>query len=185
MAIDRAPPVVIGSGQTYDSLFMSLRPSDRLTATSPLGPSAAIVVLERVPRWSLVARQLFAGAKLTGLRSLEDVLPTVQMAPHAVLLLEVPRERAPQIVSLLVRLQTEFPHVMPIACVASVSPSWELLLREAGAALVLRSPQRLRQIAPWLRRHLLQAPQPKLSLREHLWSQLPWPDAAATASPGA
>ena len=176
-------PVVKLAAQTYDRLPMPSAPRSRALLQPPQSSAAVVVVCERTPRWSIVARQWLPGIRLVDVRTLEDVLPMLQQASHSVLLLDVESRQAPQTISLLVRIQTELPDVMGIACVANASSAWELLLREAGAALVLRSPRRLPQIAPWLLRHLASAPQQKLSPQERLWGQLPWPEAASATRP--
>ncbi len=157
-------------------------PSRIRESLPPLATTATIVVYERAPHWSVAARQMLQPAKVAEVRTLEDAWGALQSAPYSGLLLEVEPQRAPQMVSLLVRVQTELPAVMSIACVAEASPAWELLLREAGAALVLRAPRRLQQVSAWLLRHLAAAPQEKSSTRQRLWNQLPWPEAA-TAPP--
>lgn len=169
--------------QSYDTVPMIMQTSDQFAL--PSTGAATITVYERSPRWALAVRQSSLGTKIVELRVLDDIIPAMQGNRFGILLLEVAPKRAPQIVSLLVRLQTEFPHVMTIACVAAASPRWEALLREAGAALVVASPRQLLRVVPWMTRHLQRAPIPKLNLREQLWSQLPWPEAAATASPDA
>jgi hypothetical protein len=141
-----------------------------------------VVVCERSPRWSVAMRAVLErGAKVVETRGLDDAWQQLQSAPHGALLIEIEPQRSPQQVALLVRIQTELPNVMIIACVASASPDWELLLREAGAAVVLRTPRRLPGIAPWLRRHLARAPQQKVKLRERIWDGLPWPETARPA----
>jgi CheY-like chemotaxis protein len=152
---------------------------------TPPAESGSVVVCERGTRWAVAVRALLeSGAKVVETRGLDDAWQQLQTTPHGALLIEIEPQRSPQQVALLVRIQTELPHVMIIACVASASPDWELLLREAGAAVVLRTPRRLPGVAPWLRRHLARVPQRKLNLRERIWDHLPWPEAARPAPDG-
>lgn len=144
-----------------------------------------VVVCEQSQRYTIAARLALGGmARIAETRTLDDAWQRLQTAPHGVLLLEVDPQRAPQVISLLTRLQTELPRVLVVACLAKATPAWELLLREAGAAIVLRVPWRLPAFAPWLRRHLALAPQPKSSLHEQIWSRLPWSAAEAPDTDG-
>ena len=112
---------------------MPLSDRFRISPSPPLASSAAIVVYERTQRRSVAARQtLGPDVKVVEIRVLDDIWPALAAAPHGVLLIEVESKRAPQIVALLVRGQTEMPQVLPIACVTQASPDWELLLRDAS-----------------------------------------------------
>lgn len=147
------------------------------TAEKALAP--AIIVCEAAPRWSLAVRRWLPEQKLKETRSLHDATSACETAPFSALVLEVTPRSAPQVVSTLVRLRLDLPHVQVVACAEWSSTNWALLLQEAGAAVVLRSPRQLLAVAPWLERHLARAPKATQSWHERLWSRLPWPEVGA------
>lgn len=151
-----------------------MRPTTTAEMLSPLPATAALVTCEREGAWAGACRRLLPSLPLIETRTLDDAWSGLQRHPHGVLLVELTPERAPQIVSLLVRVQLELPGVLTVACGARVQGAWERLLREAGVALVVSAPWRLHQAASLLRRHLAQAPHPPHSLREQIWQSLPW-----------
>lgn len=156
----------------------------RTLATTPPN-QADVIVCEQTQRYAIAARLTLGNmARIVETRTLDDAWQRLQSARHGVLLLEVDPQHAPQVISLLTRLQTELPRVLVVACLAKATPAWELLLREAGAAIVLRVPWRLPVFGPWLRRHLALAPQPKSTLHEQIWSRLPWSAAEAPDTDG-
>ncbi len=144
-----------------------------------------VVVCERSQRYAIAARgALGSMTRLVETRTFDDAWQHLLAAPQAVFLLEVDPQRAPQVIALLARVQTELPQVLVVACLAKATPAWELLLREAGASMVLRVPWRLPMFAAWLRRHLALAPQPASTAYEQIWSRLPWSAAEAPDTDG-
>ena len=157
-----------------------------IRSTASTSPSQAdVVVCEQSQRYAVAARLTLGSlARIVETRTFDDAWQRLLAAPHGVLLLEVDPQRAPQVIALLARLQTELPRVLVVACLVKATPAWELLLREAGAAIVLRVPWRLPVFGPWLRQHLALAPQPKSTLHEQIWSRLPWSAAEAPDTDG-
>ncbi len=157
-----------------------------IRSTASTSPSLAdVVVCEQSQRYAVAARlTLGSTARIAETRNFDDAWQRLLAAPHGILLLEVDPQRAPQVISLLARLQTELPRVLVVACLVKATPAWELLLREAGAAIVVRVPWRLPVFGPWLRRHLALAPPPKSTLHEQIWSRLPWSAAEAPDTDG-
>lgn len=152
-----------------------------------LPATAALVICEREGAWAGACRRFLPGPPLVETRTLDDAADAVRRYPHGVLMVELAPQRAPQIVSLLVRVQLEHSGVLTVAC-GGVKGAWERLLREAGAALVVPSPWRMHQAAPLLRRHLRRAPHPPQPLREQIWQRLPWQESRtlppAASGPG-
>jgi hypothetical protein len=144
--------------------------------------NATMVVCERAPRYAIALRRLFPGVKLIETRHLEEAAAALLAAPEALLVIDVEARKTPQAVALLSELQAEQRQVRTIAGVAQVTPQWELLLREAGASLVISSPRSLERFQPWMRRHLARTTEPKLTLRERVWRRLPWPTAGSGAA---
>jgi hypothetical protein len=143
-----------------------------------------VIVCERDTRWASGVR-LFVEPKtrIVETRTTNDAWQRLWDAQYGLLVLEVDAQRASAALALMVRVQAELPNIMIIAGTPQASVEWELLLREAGASLVLSTPPKLLGLKRWIHRHLDAAPQVNKPFHERIWDHLPWPEVARSSTP--
>lgn len=156
-----------------------IRPSKQ--PAEPLPATAGLVVCESTGGWGAAwRRELTAGVPIVETRHLDAAVAELERFPHGVFAFELREQVAPQLIALLARLQTHRPDVLCVAHVVTGLRHWEMLLREAGAKMVLRRPLEVVSAAAAVEMHLARAPQPPLTMRERVWRRLPWSAAAVS-----
>lgn len=150
---------------------------------APIASTAGLVVWESDAHWGpLWRRELTAAVPLVAVRHVDDAWAGLQRWPHGALAVELSQTQAPQTIALLARIQAELPSVLCVVHLPADFSGWELLVREAGATLIVRSPWQLTVVAPQLSRHFGRAPQPAVSFREEIWRRLPWRESASATT---
>lgn len=143
----------------------------------PEGASPArLVVCERSGRWAVALRQALgpAAGDLTETRSVSDAWDLLARCPASFVVAELDSATADLLLARLAWLQRDFP-LARVAIVAARSwRRYEWLLRAAGAIDFVVSPRAIAPLAQAITRHLRHAPQPRLSLTDRIWTELPW-----------
>lgn len=153
---------------------MTVSPPTRFSH-SPLPATAALIVCDAAATWSVAwRRELGPVCPLIEVPTLAQAGTALAEYPHGALALAWREQAAPAQIEFLARMQHQLPHVLGIAMLQAADHAWELLLREAGVRWVLYTQRDVLAAAPLVQKHFARAPQPKLSLRERVWRQLPW-----------
>ncbi len=115
-----------------------------------------------------------AGLRIDEVRSLADCRRLLTRWPSSFVVIEVSREEMAAVLGLLVRWERDFPLARAAVVAERSLAEWQWPLREAGAVWFTASPRELAAVATIARRHLEQAPEPRLGIAERLWRGLPW-----------
>lgn len=146
---------------------------------------APLLICERKGRWAAGWRRLGAvhgqrwpRVRLIETRTGEDCLSALERNPAAFVLLECTLESLCGRLLLLARIDREYPEALCAAAADAGVEAWHHLLREFGAVHVLWSPLGLVQLAAMLVRSGACGEPQEATVRERIWSRLPWPEAA-------
>ncbi len=158
-------------------------PSDSPQAIVRYAPTAGLVVWESDARWSSFwRRELGSTVPVRQVQQADATWEALPSLRHGVLAVVLSTNHAPQMISLLARVQQELPTVLCVVHLAAELAAWEMLVREAGAKFVIHTPWQLAAESSQIVRHLARAPQPSVPLREELAGRLPWPHAAVSST---
>lgn len=143
-----------------------------------------LIVCERDGHWArhLRGELSSSGMRVHETRSLQECWRMLPASPAALLVVEVSLAEASPLLIVLARLGRDYPAARLVA-VADDRLDWaKWAMLEAGAAWFCSSPRRLAEVAEIARRHLAQAPRPRLSLDQKIWAGLPWNAASRRAA---
>lgn len=156
---------------------------DQRAVLLPDGVEAArLIVCEQSGRWAAALRRELAltEARPYETRSLARCWDELAMAPASIVVVELRAEIVDELLGRMARLHREF----PLACVAVVADrslcEYEPLMREASAVYFTCSPRRLGPLAGLACQHLAEAPVPRQTVAERIWSGLPWKEIKMT-----
>lgn len=152
-------------------------------------PLARLIVCEKTGRWAVGLRREFAHVapacragvvpatlppRVYETRSLADCFVELAASPASLLVLEATETNLENLARRVLEIGRRFPLAAAIVCGERAMSPYEWLLREAGAVHTIFSPRELTPAARLAMRHLANAPEPALSLRERVWNRLPW-----------
>ena len=139
-------------------------------------PTARLIVNEHSSEWAVAWRRILRGSNvpLCQTRSLAHCGQELAASPASVLALELAADNLPALLAALVDWTRRFPLARSIVLGARGTEACDPLVREAGAVHAVFSPQHLASTAVLVKRHLAAAPEPEMTLREAIWSRLPW-----------
>ena len=139
-------------------------------------PTARLIVNEHSGDWAVAWRRILRGSNvpLCQTRSLAHCGEELAASPASVVAIELTVENLPALLSALVDWKRRFPLARLIVLGARGNEACDPLVREAGAMHAVFSPQDLASAAVLVRRHLAAAPEPEMTLRDAIWSRLPW-----------
>lgn len=138
--------------------------------------NAGFIVCEKKGDWAAALRwaQRDGKMRIHELRSLIDCRNELRSAPASVLALETNASNIEGVLRLMIEMQSSSPQARVIILADVNVQRWEELLREAGAIHVVYSTRRLEQIIAAARQRIAKVQRSNRTLREAIWSRLPW-----------
>jgi len=137
---------------------------------------ARLIVCERSGSWAVALRRALAEADpdLQETRSVPDAWDLLARSPASFVVAELNSATIDLLLARMAWLERDFP-LARVAIVAARSwQRYQWLMRAAGAIDFVVSPRALAPLAQAIARHLRHSPQPRLSLAERIWEELPW-----------
>lgn len=140
---------------------------------------ARLLVCERDGYWATALR--LAGPPISlriyELRNLIDCRRELEQSPASLVVVEATRTSIEGVWYLLQETQRSYPQARIVVVGGADVTTWHDLLREAGAVLVVDSPRRLDRVLRLAQRHTERLPRAEMSLRDQVWSRLPWAES--------
>jgi hypothetical protein len=138
-----------------------------------------VIVCERSGKWAAALRPcLPVEIPLRQTRGLGECALELAAAPSSLLAVELNRENAAGVLSLLNTVGRRFPLAVALVLAERGLESHEWLLREAGAVHFTTSPREADDVARLALRHFSRQAAPAQSLATRIWDALPWSEAA-------
>lgn len=145
--------------------------------------SSRLIVHERAGEWAVACKRLLRGSGVVvcQTRTATQCRQELTASPASVVALELTADNLSTVLTLLVAYARSYPQARFLVLATRGDEPCEALLREAGAVQVVFSAARLASAIGLVRRHVAQAPPPERTIRETIWSRLPWGGSVASA----
>ena len=139
-------------------------------------PAPHVIVCEKSGRWAVAFRRALGkqSALVKETRSLPGCGRELAARPASVVAVEVAEGNLEAVIAALTDWSRRFPVSRVMSLMDPQLAGSELVLREAGAMIVLHSPRELAAAMQFVHRHLAQAPAADLPLEQAAWASLPW-----------
>ena len=142
--------------------------------------SCRLIVCEKTGRWAAALRRALQtpGEEVISVRGFPQCWSAFTAAPASLAVVEVTADNLERTSEFLVRA-AEFPQARLAVIVSRELAAAELLLREAGAAVVLTTLAQAPGLAQLFVRHQQLAPAVQRTFQELVAERLPWPALAS------
>ena len=138
--------------------------------------AARIIVCEKTGRWATALRRVLSATRprMCQTRSMAECLRELERSPASLIALELTAENGSSVVEFLDEVHQRFHRAIVVVFGPRAMERCGWLVREAGAVHAVFSPREVASAARVIERHLQRAPTHPLTLRQSLWSRLPW-----------
>jgi hypothetical protein len=147
-----------------------------------------LLLCEKTGRWAIGWKRAIPQAHWRGIKQLRSLIQCEQALggnPRQLVAVEVTAENAEFVLAALAAWRSRWPACRTIALLSPRLEPWTPWLLDAGALAVATSTRELPSLARLVHRFSAQNPpvEPSLTIRETIWSRLPWPGFASQAVP--
>jgi hypothetical protein len=133
-----------------------------------------LIVVEKTSRWAAaLGRELGRRADVASVRSFSQCRSALAEAPASLAVIEVTHDNLERAIEFMVRA-ADFPQARLAALIPAEMGAAELLLREAGATVVLTTLAQAPALARLFVRHQRLAPPVQRSFEQLVAERLPW-----------
>ena len=138
--------------------------------------SARLIVCEKTGVWATAMRRTMSGSgyRVHEVRSLAQCFDALADHPASFVTLELTAANRELIPRAIVRMGIQYPAARAIVVGERGLEGGQWLLREAGAIDVLFSPRQISAAGRLAGRHLAAVPEEEMTLRDLIWSRIPW-----------
>ncbi len=140
--------------------------------------TARLIVCEKSGEWAVALRRALCAdlGCVYETRSLQECWDELADSPASFLAIELRPENVEGVLVLLVRVARRYPQARAVVLARSgeCDQDYEWLVKEAGVLHVVHAPRYVESAVEMALRHFAQLPQEELSLRESVWTRLPW-----------
>lgn len=135
---------------------------------------ARVVLCESGRKWATVLRRQLAETRLYEVRSDDAILEELAASPFSFIIRETTPANAASAIKLVDQVRRDFPQAVLVAVGGNELQAYQTVLWEAGFAWVCASLRSTSPIIRMVRRQLAAAPTAPLSIRETVFSNMPW-----------